>query len=64
MRDKKFISKPERQKRMRFAIGMAAIDGGKPTAFTRDLLQQYESGQLTSRQVKQRILQEYTRVTN
>jgi len=61
MRDK---LKSERQKRMRFAIGMAAIDGGKPTAFTRELLKQYENGHLTSQQVKQRILQEYTRVTN
>ncbi|MBO0589257.1 hypothetical protein [Sporosarcina sp. E16_8] len=32
----------ERQKQVEFTVGMAAIDGGKPSAFTQNLLNQYD----------------------
>ncbi len=56
-------SRPERQKRVRFAVGMAAIDGGKPTAFTQKLLEQYENGELTESQFKKAIFDRYTKVS-
>ncbi len=51
----------ERQKQVEFAVGMAAIDGGKPSAFTRNLLNQYEQGQVSSSQLKQAIVEKYIR---
>jgi len=42
---------------------MAAIDGGKPIAFTQNLLNQYENGQVSSSQLKQAIVEKYTRVS-
>lgn len=57
-------SRLERQKQIQFAVGMAALDGGKPTAFTQNLLNQYETGQLTSSQLKQAILQKYAKASN
>ena len=60
----KSTSRLERQKQIQFAIGMAAIDGGKPTAFTQNLLNQYENGQLSARELKQAILQKYVRTSN
>lgn len=54
----------ERQKQVQFAVGMAAIDGGKPTKFTQHLLNQYENGEVSSSQLKQAILKEYVKVTN
>ncbi|WP_033542842.1 antitoxin VbhA family protein [Planococcus sp. CAU13] len=56
-------SNSERQKRVRFAVGMAAIDGGKPTAFTQNLLKQYENGEVSERQLKKAILDKYTKVS-
>lgn len=53
----------ERKKQIDFAVGMASIDGGKPSAFTKDLLRQYEMGQLSANQLKQAIVEEYTRTT-
>lgn len=53
-----------RQKQVKFAIGMAALDGGKPTEFTQNLLNQYANGQITSRQLKQEILQKYVKASN
>lgn len=53
----------ERQKRVRFAVGMAAIDGGKPTAFTQNLLKQYENGEVSESQLKKAILDKYTKVS-
>ncbi|MFN3188834.1 MAG: antitoxin VbhA family protein, partial [Candidatus Paceibacteria bacterium] len=38
----------ERQKQVKFAVGMAAIDGGKPSPFTQKLLERYEDGEITS----------------
>ncbi len=55
---------PRTKKQIQFALGMAALDGGKPSAFTQNLLNQYESGQVTSRQLKQAILQQYTKESN
>jgi hypothetical protein len=53
----------ERQKQVEFAVGMAAIDGGKPSAFTQNLLNQYEQGQVSSSQLKQAIVEKYTRAS-
>ncbi|MEK4698214.1 antitoxin VbhA family protein [Solibacillus sp. FSL R7-0668] len=57
-------SRLERQKQIQFAVGMAALDGGKPTSFTQSLLNQYENGQVTSGQLKQAILQKYVKASN
>lgn len=53
-------SNSERQKRVRFAVGMAAIDGEKPTAFTQNLLKQYENGKVSESKLKKAILDKYT----
>lgn len=60
----KSTSRLELQKQIQFAVGMAALDGGKPTAFTQNLLNQYENGQVTSGQLKQSILQKNTKASN
>ena len=60
----KINSRLERQKQIQFAVGMAALDGGKPTDFTQNLLNQYENGQITSAQLKQAILKKYVKVSN
>ncbi|MCP2035490.1 hypothetical protein L1279_002501 [Planomicrobium sp. HSC-17F08] len=52
-----------RQKRARFAVGMAAIDGGKPTAFTQNLLKKYENGEVTESQFKKAIIDKYVKVS-
>lgn len=57
-------SRSERQKQIQFAVGMAALDGGKPTTFTQNLLNQYENGEVSSNQLKQAILQKYAKATN
>ncbi len=54
-------SRIERQKQVEFAVGMAAIDGGKPSVFTKNLLNQYEEGQVSSSQLKQAIVEKYIR---
>ncbi|MBD7908511.1 antitoxin VbhA family protein [Sporosarcina gallistercoris] len=54
-------SRIERQRQVEFAVGMASIDGGKPSVFTKNLLKQYEEGQLSSSQLKQAIVEKYTR---
>lgn len=54
-------SRTERQKQVEFAVGMAANDGGKPSVFTKKLLNQYEDGQVSSSQLKQAIVEKYTR---
>lgn len=51
----------ERKNQIDFAVGMASIDGGKPSAFAEKLLNQYELGQLSADQLKQAIVKEYTR---
>ncbi|MDW0115050.1 antitoxin VbhA family protein [Sporosarcina saromensis] len=56
-------SRFERRKKVQFAVGMAAIDGGKPSAFTKKLLEQYENGHLTSSELKQAIVKKYTRAS-
>lgn len=57
-------SRSERQKQIQFAVGIAALDGGKPTTFTQNLLNQYENGEVSSNQLKQAILQKYAKATN
>lgn len=59
----KVKSRLERQQQIQFAIGMAALDGGKPTIFTQNLLKKYENGDVSSSQLKQAILQQYAKVT-
>lgn len=54
----------ERQKRVQFAVGMAAIDGGKPTDFTKGLLKQYENGEVSAKHLKQAIIEKYTKGLN
>ena len=56
-------SRTERQKQVEFAVGMAAIEGGKPSVFTKNLLNQYEAGQVSSSQLKQAIVEKYTRAS-
>lgn len=51
----------ERKKRVEFAVGLAAIDGSKPTAYTQNLLEQYETGEITASQIKQAIIEKYTK---
>lgn len=51
------IPREERQKRVKFAVGMAAIDGGKPTDFTQSLLKQYENGEVSAKYLKQAIIE-------
>jgi len=58
------ISQEERRKRIQFAVGMAAIDGGKPTAFTQNLLDQYEKGEVTTSYLKQAIIEKYARAAH
>lgn len=57
-------SRSERQKQIQFAVSIAALDGGKPTTFTQNLLNQYENGEVSSNQLKQAILQKYAKATN
>lgn len=57
-------SRLDRQKQIKFAVGMAALDSGKPTAFTQNLLDQYENGQISASQLKQAILQRYVKASN
>lgn len=54
-------SQKQRKKNVRIAVGMASIDGGRPTVFTQQLLRQYEEGTLSSAQVKNEILKKYTK---
>lgn len=56
-------SRLERQKKIRFAVGMAAIDGGEPTVFTQNLLKQYENGEVSESQFKKAIIDKYTKVS-
>ncbi len=58
------ISREERRKRIQFAVGMAAIGGGKPTAFTQNLLDQYENGEVSTSYLKQAIIEKYARASH
>lgn len=64
MKSLNLISQEERRKRIQFAVGMAAIDGGKPTAFTQNLLDQYEKGEVTTSYLKQTIIEKYARAAH
>ena len=55
------IPKAERHNRIQFAVGMAAIDGGKPSAFTQKLLNQYENGEISSSHLKKMIFDKYAK---
>ncbi|GEK35586.1 antitoxin VbhA family protein [Kurthia sibirica] len=54
----------DRKKQVQFAVGMAALDGGTPSAFTKNLLTEYENGRVTSDQLKQAILKKYAKTSN
>lgn len=49
----------ERIKDINFAVGMASIDGGKPSSFTKELLEQYANGLISSKQLKIAIEKKY-----
>lgn len=51
----------ERKARVAFATGLAALDGAKPTAFTRNLLNKYIQGSITSTELKNAILDKYSK---
>ncbi|TCI77717.1 hypothetical protein EVJ20_07075 [Exiguobacterium sp. SH0S1] len=53
------LSYVERQKQVKFAVGMAEIDGGITSSFTQKLLERYETGEVSSGQLKQAILDHY-----
>lgn len=48
-----------RKKQVNFAVGMASLDGGRPSAFTKKLLDEYEEGLISSRELKQKIINRY-----
>ena len=41
---------------------MAALDGGKPTVFTQQLLDDYKEGRITFGQLKKAIIERYAKV--
>lgn len=51
----------KREKQVRFAVGMAAIDGGKPTDFTQRLLDDYTEGHNSASGLRQAILEKYAK---
>lgn len=55
-------SRLKRQNDIKFAVGMASLDGGKPSGFTQELLKKYESGSILSKELKEAIIKEYTKV--
>lgn len=52
----------EREKKVRIAVGLAAIDGGKPSDFTKNLLRDYEKGHISSKELKDEIIKKYAKV--
>lgn len=54
-------SRLKRQNEIDFAVGMAAIDGGKPSVFTQALLKKYEEGLITSKELKEAIIKKYAK---
>lgn len=50
-----------RLKQINFAVGMASIDGGRPSAFTKELLKQYENGSISSKELKKAIVEKYAK---
>ncbi len=58
------LPQEERQKRVKFAVGMTAIDSGEPTDFTRGLLKLYENGEVSAKHLKQAIIENYAKGLN
>ena len=54
-------SRLKRQNEIDFAVGMATIDGGKPSVFTQVLLKKYEEGLITSKELKEDIIKKYAK---
>ncbi|HLQ84491.1 MAG TPA: hypothetical protein VK121_11735 [Pseudogracilibacillus sp.] len=52
----------KRQKQVSFAVGLASIDGGRPSSFTKQLLIQYENGSISSKELKEAIVEKYAKV--
>ena len=50
-----------RERQVHFAVGMSAIDGGKPTDFTQPLLNDYTDGRISAFHLRQAILEKYTK---
>lgn len=42
-------------------MGLAAIGGEKPIVYTENLMEQYETGEITASQIKQAIIEKYTK---
>ena len=55
-------SRLKRKSDIEFAVGMAGIDGGKPSVFTQALLKKYEEGLITSKELKEAIIKKYAKV--
>ncbi|MFC5591222.1 antitoxin VbhA family protein [Sporosarcina soli] len=53
----------DREKQVCFAVGMAAIDGGKPTDFTQRLLDDYTEGRISASGLRQAVLEKYAKVS-
>lgn len=51
-----------REKQVRIAVGLAAIDGGKPSDFTEKLLRDYERGHISSSELKDKVIKKYAKV--
>lgn len=49
----------KRRKQINFAVGMASIDGGHPSTFTKELLSLYEDGTISSKEFKKAIEEKY-----
>lgn len=49
----------QRRQNINFAVGMASIDGGQPSSFTKELLAQYENGLISAKELKIAIERKY-----
>lgn len=52
----------KREKQVRIAVGLAAIDGGKPSDFTKKLLRDYKRGDISSNELKDKVIKKYAKV--
>ena len=52
----------KREKQVRIAVGLAAIDGGKPSDFTKKLLIDYKRGDISSNELKDKVIKKYAKV--
>ncbi|MCG7337065.1 hypothetical protein MHZ95_17535 [Sporosarcina sp. ACRSM] len=52
----------DREKQVRFAVGMATIDDGKPTDFSQRLLDEYTEGRISASDLHKPFLKNMPRV--